>query len=67
MGIHTYNCPTCQSAQRIRAEAGQVVEIQDCEACRQAKGELEQLELTDDEAAEQELLEELSGGKKKRR
>jgi len=63
MGIHTYNCPTCQSAQRVKAEAGQVVEVEDCEACKQAAlGEL-----TEEEADEQALLEELSGGKKKRR
>jgi ribosomal protein L37AE/L43A len=35
MGIHSYNCPTCQSIQRVKAQAGEVVEIKSCEACEQ--------------------------------
>jgi hypothetical protein len=41
MGSHSYSCPSCHSIVRIKAEAGQVVELEDCEACKQAKGALE--------------------------
>ena len=37
MGIHQYPCPTCWAPQRVKAASGEVVEIQDCAACAQAK------------------------------
>jgi hypothetical protein len=37
MGIHEFPCPTCYSKQRVKAQAGEVVEIKDCDACRQTK------------------------------
>jgi glutaredoxin len=40
MGIHTYPCPTCYSTQRVKADAGQLVEIQDCPPCAQTKAHL---------------------------
>lgn len=40
MGIHSYNCPTCYSIQRVKAQAGEVVEIKDCDACANEKAQL---------------------------
>ena len=40
MGIHTYPCPSCYSTQRVKAQPGEVVEIQDCPACAQTKARL---------------------------
>jgi len=40
MGIHEYPCPTCKSKQRVKAQAGELVQVKDCEACAQAKGAL---------------------------
>lgn len=42
MGIHEYPCPTCFSKQRVKAQAGEVVEIKDCEACAQLKEALDE-------------------------
>lgn len=37
MGIHTYPCPTCYATQRVKAPPGEIVQIEDCAACAQAK------------------------------
>lgn len=37
MGIHQYPCPTCWAPQRVKAAPGEVVTIEDCAACAQAK------------------------------
>lgn len=37
MGIHTYPCPTCYATQRVKRWPGEIVTIEDCEACAQTK------------------------------
>lgn len=37
MGVHTYQCPTCKSQVKVRAEAGEKVEVGDCQACAEEK------------------------------
>lgn len=42
MGIHEYPCPVCHHKQRIKAQPGEVVEVEACEACRQASDTLKE-------------------------
>jgi ribosomal protein L37AE/L43A len=35
MGQHFYPCPICKAPQVVRAQAGEVVNVEACEACRQ--------------------------------
>lgn len=51
MAIHEYQCPTCKSYQRVKAQAGERVEVKDCAACENAKLD-EALDAHADEAEE---------------
>jgi len=42
MGIYEYACPVCGTHQRVKAQAGKVVEIEACAGC-QAEGAEEEL------------------------
>lgn len=57
MGVHTYQCPRCKSIQKVRAEAGQVIEVQNCEAC----AEEERIAGLEDHELEEEVREALDG------
>ena len=38
MGQHFYPCPICKAPQVVRAQAGQLVEVEACAACKQEYG-----------------------------
>jgi hypothetical protein len=35
MGQHFYPCPICKAPQQVRAQAGAIVEVEACAACKQ--------------------------------
>jgi hypothetical protein len=35
MGTHYYPCPICQAPQQVKAQAGAIVNVEACEACKQ--------------------------------